>query len=103
MRTRTSVRNQNTLYRELFQPEKDKPVEAKRPAYLDMTDEQIDKVYWNFGKADKTRMKKQAAQERQRRLTLVALDAGDSPVPQSDSQLENSSTAEPGTSPALRK
>lgn len=38
-----------------------------------------------------------------RHLTPVALDAGDSPAPQSDSQPENLSTAEPGTSPALRK
>ena len=79
MRTRRSVRNQNILFRELFQPEKEKPVEAKRPAHLDMTDEQIDKAYWNFGKADKTRMKKQAAQERQRRLTKRALDLLESP------------------------
>jgi hypothetical protein len=37
-----------------------------RPAYLDMTDEEIDARFWNYGKADKTRMKKEAARERLR-------------------------------------
>jgi len=65
MKTRRSVRNQNILFNELFRPA---PVEIKkkRPAHLDMTDEQIDNEFFNFGKADRTRMKKEAARERLR-------------------------------------
>lgn len=65
MRTRTSVRNQAILFRELFQPT-NPVIKVKRPAYLDMTNEQIDKNYFNIGAADKTRMKKEAAKDRQR-------------------------------------
>jgi len=62
MRTRRSVRNQNTLFCELFQPAK-VVVEKTRPAHLDMTDEQIDETYFYFCKSDRTRMKKEAARE----------------------------------------
>ena len=65
MRTRRSVRNQNILFRELFQPAK-LAVEKARPAYLDMSDDQIDETYFFFGKSDRTRMKKEAARERLR-------------------------------------
>lgn len=65
MRTRRSVRNQNIIFKEMFQPE-EVVVEKTRPAHLDMSDEQIDKTYFNFGKADKTRMKKEALRERLR-------------------------------------
>lgn len=74
MRTRRSVRNQNILFKELFQPTK-VMVEKARPAHLEMSDEQIDKTYFYFGKSDRTRMKKEAARERSRKLTQLAVDA----------------------------
>lgn len=57
----------------MFQPAK-VVVEKNRPSHLDMSDEQIDKTYFNFGKADRKRMKKEALRERQRGLTMLALD-----------------------------
>jgi hypothetical protein len=73
MRTKNSVRNQNTIFRELFQPPQAETVTPNRPAHLDMSDEEIDKVYWKFCKADKTRMKKEAGNERQRNLVKATL------------------------------
>lgn len=73
MRTRRSVRNQNILFRELFQPA---PVITPkiRPAHLDMTDAQIDQTYHHYGKSDRTRMKKEAATERLRIQVQAQLD-----------------------------
>lgn len=72
MKSRRSVWNQNILFNELFKPEPVK-IEKVRPAHLDMTDEQIDREFFNFGKADRTRMKKEAKRERLRMEVLCKL------------------------------
>lgn len=41
--------------------------------WLKMTDEDIDKNYFYIGKADRTRMKKESARERQRIIVQEAL------------------------------
>lgn len=63
---RNSARKNERLFRQAFpKPQAQKP-QATRPAWLDMTDESIDLVYFTFGKADRTRMKREAALERLR-------------------------------------
>ena len=68
MKTRTSRRNQDRLWRILATdgsvPPKIKVVADIR--YLSMTDSEIDQAYMVCGKADRTRMKKAAAKERLR-------------------------------------
>jgi len=39
-----------------------------------MTDEEIDAAYWRVGKADRTRMKKEAATERLRQEAMKVLE-----------------------------
>lgn len=77
MKSRRSVRNQNILFKELFQPAK-VVVEKARRAYLDMSDAEIDETYFHLGKSDRTRMKKEAALERQRKSVESALAATES-------------------------
>lgn len=72
MRTRRSVRNQDRLFKDLFKPES-QTVEQTRSPHLDMTDEEIDRAYYLVGKADRTRMKKQAEQERLRKKVVLIL------------------------------
>ncbi len=73
MKTRRSPRNQEILFKQLFQPQQQAATERQRPAYLDMTDAEIDREYFNYGKADRTRMKKLAAQERLRQRARKVL------------------------------
>jgi len=63
---RRGYRYQRNLYNYLFRPPpKPKVIPARHP-WLDMTDDEIDKAYFHFGKASRTNMKKEAAVERQR-------------------------------------
>ena len=64
MKTRRSWRNQEILWCALGGDKAIKFVETQ--LWLDMTDAEIDCEYFHFGKTDRTRMKKQAAQERLR-------------------------------------
>ena len=50
------------------------PAPIKDTAYLAMTDAQIDKHYHHYGKADKTRLKKLAAIERNRIKVKLILE-----------------------------
>lgn len=65
MRTRRSIRNQDILFKQLFQPVTE-PMPPSRPIHLDMTDEEIDKHYWDVNKRTRTLLKKEAAKERLR-------------------------------------
>lgn len=47
-------------------------VELQKP-WLNMTDGEIDAQYWQIGKADRTRMKNEAAQQRLREKVKAAL------------------------------
>ena len=42
------------------------PAPVKNTAYLSMSDAEIDSNYYHYGKADRTRMKREAARERLR-------------------------------------
>jgi hypothetical protein len=48
--------------------------EPKKP-WLNMTDGEIDAQYWQIGKADRTRMKKETAQQRLRERVNAVLAA----------------------------
>lgn len=74
MRTRTSPRNQDRLFRELFQPEKI-IIEPRRPAHLDMSDQEIDRAYWSTSKTSRGQMKREAAKERLRAQVRAHLNA----------------------------
>jgi hypothetical protein len=50
------------------------PAPIKNLAHLGMTDEQIDSAYWNMGKADRTRLKREAAKERLRLQVKTELE-----------------------------
>ena len=45
----------------------------KQPAHLTMTDAEIDHAYFNFGKADRKRMKKEAQAHRDRIAAQAAI------------------------------
>ena len=63
---RRSWRQVNQDFNQAFpRPEQPAPTSPQKP-WLTMTDEEIDAAYWRVGKADRTRMKKDAATERQR-------------------------------------
>lgn len=63
---RHSAKHNERLFKALFPPTPRPQPIATRPAHLDMTPEQIDSIFWQTGAADRTRMKKEAAKERQR-------------------------------------
>jgi len=73
MKTRRSVRNQNILFKELFCPTPEPKTAPPRLDHLDMTADEIDAAYWNIGKAARTTMKKQAAQEALRKAAQAQL------------------------------
>jgi hypothetical protein len=50
------------------------PAPIVNNAHLSMTDEQIDSAYWNMGKADRTRLKREAAKERLRLQVKAELE-----------------------------
>jgi hypothetical protein len=50
------------------------PAPIVNKAHLAMTDEQIDSTYWNMGKADMTRLKREAAKERLRLQVKAELE-----------------------------
>ena len=67
MRTRNSHRNQDRLFRYLFEPPK-QHVELERPAYLDMSDAEIEEAYPHASKRARYDMRRAAAKERRRKL-----------------------------------
>lgn len=65
---RNSAAKNDRLFAQMFKPAQTIVIKPTGlPMWLDMTDEQIDQHYFNFGKADRTRMKQQAVQERLRK------------------------------------
>mgnify|MGYP000929533446 FL=1 len=54
-------------------PKQPAPTPPQKP-WLIMTDEEIDAAYWRVGKADRTRMKKEAATERLRQEAMKVLE-----------------------------
>jgi hypothetical protein len=72
---RKSAKHQARVYKaisnEYRQPA---PTPIKNTAHLTMTDEQIDSTYWNMGKADRTRLKREAAKERLRLQVKAELE-----------------------------
>lgn len=72
---RHSAKYNEQLFNRIFpRPPKPQP-NTDRPDYLDMTPEEIDRVYWNMGKFDRTQLKKQAATERMREHVREVLEA----------------------------
>lgn len=63
---RNSAQKNDRLFKQVFPDTRQQPVIKVRPPYLDFTDEQIDRLYFMCGKADRTRMKKEAKHERER-------------------------------------
>jgi hypothetical protein len=64
---RNSAKKNDRLFKQMFPDTRAQKSAFKvRPPYLDLTDEQIDRLYFTCGKADRTRMKKEAKQERDR-------------------------------------
>jgi hypothetical protein len=67
MRKRKSAKKANQDFNYVFADLKEKPIttSTSKP-WLTMTPEQIDTAYWQLGKADRARMKREATQEAQR-------------------------------------
>jgi hypothetical protein len=63
---RNSSKKNNRLFKQMFPDTRQIKIIKVRPPYLDLTDEQIDRLYFTMGKADRTRMKKEARHERER-------------------------------------
>lgn len=80
MRTRTSPRNQEILFRDLFRPEK-VVIVPQRPAHLDMSDQEIDRTYWHFNKRSRNQMKREATKERLRAQVRAHLAAAQDNTP----------------------
>lgn len=59
-------------YKAAFPQSKHPPTRIYTWAHLTMSDEEIERTFWNCGKADRTRMKKQAANERLR-ISVAAI------------------------------
>ena len=64
---RHSAKKNDRLFKQVFPDTRYTTQLPKvRPAYLDLTNEQIDRLYFMCGKTDRTRMKKAAKHERER-------------------------------------
>lgn len=75
MRTRRSHKNQGRIWRYMTPPTAPKPEPTVLLDYLNLTDEEIDQKYTRLGKADRTRMKREAQRHRERAMVARVLAA----------------------------